>query len=451
MVEQSTTIKELESDAKLILQAKKEVRPRRPIVIEFCGTPKAGKSSCVSSLNLFLKRNGFKTKVLTERASTCPIHDKYNPSFNLWNLFSSGSELLENFVEKSREIDVILCDRSIFDSLCWFHWFKKYDHINDNDFNILVNFLTLNRFRGMFDLIYVFKSSPQVALEREYAHLLTRKTGSIMNKKVLSEYNDCIDNAIEQYSKTFRCIRAINTDSLKQNDVSYKVTKDVLRSLYELVVEKVAYVERDSLYVYEVIKFWRSSTFISSLDVKFDYRDKVEKNSNFVQPIPILVLTDKSKKKILVAKKKRSAITKLSPEKDNLLAYFGGHIRFEDLLYENNFEQTIFNALSREIQEELGITLNIASNTTEPLFIWLKDNEKSEKHLAICYIYQADFEHHKIKLDEFEFIQKTGTSESGRIYDLEELQFDKFEKWSRIILAELLDFKGAKYQMDLFE
>lgn len=60
-------------------------------------------------------------------------------------------------MEKSKEIDVILCDRSVFDSLCWFQWFQQYDHINDDDFTVIETFLTMNRFRSMFDLIYIFK------------------------------------------------------------------------------------------------------------------------------------------------------------------------------------------------------------------------------------------------------------------------------------------------------
>lgn len=61
------TITKLEEMAETLLKAKREVRPRRPIIIEFCGTPKAGKSSCISSLVIFLKRNGFRVKVLSER------------------------------------------------------------------------------------------------------------------------------------------------------------------------------------------------------------------------------------------------------------------------------------------------------------------------------------------------------------------------------------------------
>ena len=64
---------ELEDLASDILQLKKTYRQRRPIVIEFCGCPKSGKTSCVNSLNIFLKRNGFNTSVLTERANVCPV------------------------------------------------------------------------------------------------------------------------------------------------------------------------------------------------------------------------------------------------------------------------------------------------------------------------------------------------------------------------------------------
>ena len=47
-------IKDLEQLAAKVLKLKNESIPRRPIIIEFCGSPKSGKSSCINSLNLFL-------------------------------------------------------------------------------------------------------------------------------------------------------------------------------------------------------------------------------------------------------------------------------------------------------------------------------------------------------------------------------------------------------------
>jgi hypothetical protein len=69
----------------------------------------------------------------------------------------------------------------------------------------------------------------------------------------------------------------------------------------------------------------------------------------------------------------------------------------------------------------------------------------------MCYLYKADFNHHKIKLDDYEFIQKTGTSDSGRVFEINSLEIDKFERWSKIIMKELLDFKGISGQLDLFK
>ena len=52
-------ITNLQNRAKEILELKQKHRQRRPIVIEFSGSPKSGKTTCINSLELFLKRNGF--------------------------------------------------------------------------------------------------------------------------------------------------------------------------------------------------------------------------------------------------------------------------------------------------------------------------------------------------------------------------------------------------------
>lgn len=92
-------IEELEKLATEVLSLKKQMRQRRPIVIEFCGSPKAGKTSCINSLNIFLKRNGFKTAILNEQASFSPISDKHNPVFNVWTCSSAINEINEKWIK----------------------------------------------------------------------------------------------------------------------------------------------------------------------------------------------------------------------------------------------------------------------------------------------------------------------------------------------------------------
>src|SRR6184192_2788516 len=69
-------------------------KARRPVVIEFAGMPKAGKTSIVNEINRFLKRCGFRTKLIVEKASICPIRDKKDAAFNVWTLCQTLAELL---------------------------------------------------------------------------------------------------------------------------------------------------------------------------------------------------------------------------------------------------------------------------------------------------------------------------------------------------------------------
>ena len=115
-INRKESIKELEKLASEILELKQERKLRRPLLIEFCGSPKSGKSTTITSLNQFLKRNGFSTTVLTERASVCPVSNKKDPLFNIWTLTSTVAEIVDNL--DSKKTDIIIADRAVFDALC---------------------------------------------------------------------------------------------------------------------------------------------------------------------------------------------------------------------------------------------------------------------------------------------------------------------------------------------
>ena len=98
MDERKVMIRRLQKQAEEVFSLKQEQRQKRPIVIEFSGSPKAGKTSCINSLELFLKRNGFSVKVVQERASVCPVSDKQSPMFNLWTACTSLAGLIGNVI-----------------------------------------------------------------------------------------------------------------------------------------------------------------------------------------------------------------------------------------------------------------------------------------------------------------------------------------------------------------
>lgn len=443
-------IKELEALSKVVLDLKKEVIPRRPIVIEFCGSPKSGKTSCMNSLNLFLRRNNFRTRILTERASVCPVRSKYDPYFNLWTMCSAIAELSEVLSNHAKDYDIVIMDRGIFDALCWFNWSLEKQKIDHGNFADIERFLTMRRWRSVIDLVYVFTATPAVSLEREFSNLLTRKTGSIMQPDVLASYKKTIEEMEKKYGDVFKKVERVDTSETEPNEVNYRVTKNILEILERNTSERIGYLDMDTVPLQKDMCFPLDNIY-SSQSLAFDVRREVEGNDRKLQPIPILVITNKERKKILVVRKNTKTPAS-SPESQKLLIYFGGHVRQEDTMESRDTDLISVSlcTLHREVKEETGIDY-YPDAETPPLCIWDTSNEKSRRHLAMCYVMEVDFDTLKVKIDKNEFIN-SGNTLSGKVLNIREVvrRYDELEAWGRKILKKIFDVSvEQQVEMDI--
>lgn len=448
------TIRDLEKLASEVLKLKQEREQRRPLLIEFCGSPKSGKSTTITSLNIFLKRNGFKTVVLTERASVCPIENKTHPFFNIWTMTSAISEIVKNLEQGESRVDIIISDRGIFDALCWFEWLNtnpapKAPYLDDESAKRLENFILMDMWLSYLDLIYVFQVNPETSIKREYANLLTEKRGSIMQEPVLEGFIKATDSVIRKHKDKFRDVQKIVTDTAETdndpNTVSYNVTSQILKNLRNLLIEKVGYI--DNKLKGKLKKGINDISVLKKEKLKFDNRDKVE-SKELIQPIAIAVITNPQRTKVLVVKKSSKRTSSSSPEREKLLLYIGGHVRIEDV--KGDILTTIEKTLHREIQEEIGESISVQGS--QPIIIYTPNNNVSSRHFAVCYVIEMDLDDKKFKLTSDEFIMKTGTSKSGHILKVSEVIPDnnKLESWSKEILKEVFR-KSLLKTIDLFD
>ena len=453
--ERKKLIKELQKLAEEVLSLKQEHRQKRPIVIEFSGSPKAGKTSCINSLELFLKRNGFTVDIVQERASVCPVSDKQSPMFNLWTACMSLAGLIGILENKKNHVDVLILDRGIFDALCWFQWLVDNKKMEKEQKEITEKFLLMEELVKCIDIVFAFCASPKVSIEREYATLLTDKLGSIMNERVLGEYLKSIEDTIDNKSGFFHKVFKIETSCKNQDEVGKEVTTITLETLKDLLMERIGYFEKNEdlekvLLSQKVFDDNQLRNVLSQ--IKFDLRDKVEEKFDFLQPIPIAVITNKSKNKILVIKKNKNAVSEFSPERDKVLLYIGGHSRYEDAteVTSHDFISICKSTLRREIKEEIGIS--IALNGIQPFYIYTPNNERSEKHLAVCFLVPIEEEGIKLHLDSNELILNKGKSKSGRFLTIDEIcQEPELEQWSKIILKKCFDVEyNSNSQLTLF-
>lgn len=440
-----------ESDRIKRIISKYRKRKRRPIIIEFSGAPKSGKTTCINSLMQFLKRNDYEVKVVAESAGICPVKDKHSPIFNIWTACNSIVQIISALETERNKYDVIIIDRGIFDSLCWFQWLYNNNRIDIELKRVVEAFLSINEFKSYIDIVFVFVSEPKISIEREYASLLTDVRGSIMNESVLESYKEAVDYVYKNITG-FRNKVLIDTSEMKQNEVGKIVTEKTLSIIGKFFDEDIGYIEeidrirdifgkKPIITIEEFVHNW-----IDGPVINFGRREDLEKakDSLGIQVVPIAVIKDKRTGKVLIVRKSEGERI-FSVEDDRDLPYIGGHIRIED--YSENFIATCKAALGREVREEIGISLSL-DNCESIEVIYARDGLRSDCHMAVCFLINVDEDNIKIRMESPELVNKHARSKSGKFVKVESID-KKNNTWTRIILSRY--FELPEGQMSLFD
>src|SRR5258708_2576568 len=182
-------------------------RGRKPIVIEFAGVPKAGKTTTLGQLHAFLKRCGFHVEVVIERASICPIRDKKHANFNIWTACTTLAQILEKTQNPPRADDphILILDRGIFDAICWLTMMERLQRIRPAERKIVEDFLKINDWRDRISAVFLMIASPKDAMAREQGALpVVAAEGSIMNEKVLDQMLTVTQQTAKELENQFR-------------------------------------------------------------------------------------------------------------------------------------------------------------------------------------------------------------------------------------------------------
>ena len=354
---------------------------KKPLIIEFSGLPKSGKTTIINSLYIFLKRNNIKTVILKEEASNCPIKAKDNHFFNVWTSTRTLSKIIENI--ECCEQEVILIDRGLFDALVWFSWQRNNNNLNDAEYNIIKKFLLLKNWFKYISMIMFIDTKVETALQREYNNLITSKHGTIMNKNVLTEYQQAAYKLIDNLEKKIKIIKVDTTENETIENVM-NISKIVLNNLRELSDEELIAINKDEFIRYDFVGFRADKNnlkIIENLLVNnstINNRSKIEHDNSLIQVIVIGIVEYKDSLMTVV----KYEANEESRFHEKRLLWVGGHYRNQDYT-ENTNTKSFLNCLKREVNEELFI-----NNYKEPDFVGIvydNTNTRSTQHLGIIY------------------------------------------------------------------
>ena len=212
----------------------------RSIFVEFSGTPKSGKSTCIDILAHFFRRLDFKVLAPTEGASQrTPYYLKENwLAFNTWSASYALMHVLEGLYG-SDKYDLAILDRGLFDALAWFELLQKQEKITHEERDIVHAFLRINEWRSVIDAVFMFRTDPETSLERENQNKLITEPGSTMNHDILSQLNSAYDTVKDEYASEFSKFEIMDTSKSCQTTAN-STAADTVGLILDIFESKVA-------------------------------------------------------------------------------------------------------------------------------------------------------------------------------------------------------------------
>jgi predicted ATPase len=203
-------------------------RPFPHFVVEFAGTPRAGKTSAMLALRKQLQSKDYQVEIIEEHASI--YQSRHHPHFNIWTATKTSSVMLEAMQSTA---DVVLIDRGLFDALCWMDWYHHSGHLSESEHNVIEEFLCVRPLRQVIHLVLVMTVDPDVALQRELRAPsvgAARGPRTIMNAETLSNLNSSIAATVDRHHTAF-ALHKLDTTAISQEQVVELVAEAVRRRM----------------------------------------------------------------------------------------------------------------------------------------------------------------------------------------------------------------------------
>lgn len=364
-----------------------ESEVRLPLIVEFSGSPKSGKTSIIGIVAHFFKRMGAEVIQPVEGASLrtpAGLRDDWL-AFNAWSGCYALQQILSDCNLDSPPSLVIL-DRGLFDVVGWMKFLRKIDRLHDSDEAVINAFFTLELWRKRENAVFLFTADAQTSMRRESdSKLTTKEHGSVMTPAILKQIHEAYIQAAGEVHNHFDIIYHVDTSENPGSNLIFQ------RVAFEVAAKIVDLIERMSTQTLLVTKPVEFDGFVQDSEVRertisqilnngmpqFLDRETAERSTGVQQVVPYGLL--QNGEGLYFCAQRKSSRPELRGKYTILV---GGHAEQKD--WEAVPDAQVFErCLRRELDEEL-IGLQVLS--VKPLGFISDDSTKmGAHHLAFIH------------------------------------------------------------------
>lgn len=173
----------------------------RDYFFEFAGMPQSGKSTLEDIVAHFLKREGYIIEEFQGGSRHSPLRFSSIADLNVWLASKISGFVIGAVGREAATHKIFLLDRGLIDRCMFTDTLLREGKIDENTTSATKAFLTSPRLLQNIDGVFVFVTTPNLAIMRENENKLVESEGGVMNKAFLTTMRSTIESDIEWVKK----------------------------------------------------------------------------------------------------------------------------------------------------------------------------------------------------------------------------------------------------------
>ncbi len=198
----------------------------RPFFLEFTGSPSSGKTTTITELDKFLRRQGFRVWRPQEGAEVIRHIERTTPLYNIRTGIYAWTLLVDNSV--GHLYDIVIFDRCIFDAYCWMEYWHEKGKLSWAEKKLMQSFFLFRLWRDKIDASYFMICEPEVAMERELRIALSEKLGETTNPQTVKTLVNRYRRAFEILSPKNPQLHLVDTTAINEQTMVEQIANEVL-------------------------------------------------------------------------------------------------------------------------------------------------------------------------------------------------------------------------------
>ncbi len=242
-IDEYNKLKQIHYKKEEIYKLKRVLSNTKPIVIEFTGTPRTGKTSLINNLKDFFKKQGFVVEVLEEFTTSEKYKKEIYPELknkykNIVNTEIPKHVLNQLDESLNNQPDIIIIDRSLFDRLIWVDRLVLKNGMSKKEYEDYKN-TYIPLIKEKIDIIISTYTDSLTALQRDYNANLSLEKRNFLNEDNINEYNHSLMNMkklAEEHDITFKLF---DTTNKNQREISIDIIEYILNVIKNKLMEDI--------------------------------------------------------------------------------------------------------------------------------------------------------------------------------------------------------------------